>query len=730
MKLMNKLAIALSTVMVFGAIPAVTMAASNAIIDMPNIIIGSTLGYDKDFEGNIILDSVDEIKALNIFVETTLQYKEEQFLIKGTDVSFDDLLYPSIEGTTTTSHLETVEVERLDDTTLRVRVLNIDEDKMFAVPVYLEVTGSNPKLDIIGNGGISSQTINISKNSISHENIKIAFGEQKNIPIEGDGTLGEIIIEEVIVGALNETTQVVIDLATNSGLIFDLAVGNQIEFTGKEGFAGLRQFAEVTYVSPNNQQIILEVPALNDNGIKGEISIKNLPVRAENRKAGVLCSEVELLVAINDISSRGVVSQVTEYEVYLGLESPRNLVVTAGGASNTVQFSLNETVAGSLDNNLDIFFTVSGADIINFEDKVIDGVHFSASKNNHGEIYEIVAEMTRDFDKSIANEIVVELELLSGVNETGTIEILAESRGFKQDLLLELGKIKNTLNVSSINAQLQAGYRGQVGGQIVISETEKDVLEKDGQIIVEIASASANDIRIENVKVEGTNGLVVESKIVGDYIVIDVIRESAAAGNIIISDIEFTVGQNAPLGNYSVNIGGNSISNKNTGLAFNATDFTDAMKDVIVVENFASVVRETYVAPQIVQTPQPEIKEVVVEEVQEVVETVTQPTVITVANTYMTDAGNVMVGVRDIVTALGLPSDALSFENKQITISTGNTNIVLEIGSNIMNINGIDVVMNENVVSIEGRTCVSARFLAIALGLDMQVNNGAIEFII
>ncbi len=726
MRIIKKLAIALGSVMAFVALQAPTMAASNAVIDTPSIIIGSTLGYRLDSNGNIIQQSAND--ALNVYVQTTVAYKEEQFLIKGTNVLFDETVYNNAP-TTTSSSLELVEVERLSNDTLRVSVSNIDDDKMFTIPVYMEITGANPTLEIIGNGGISSQTINVSNETLSDKNVKIEFGTTRNIPIEGNGMLGEIIIDEVIVGALNQETDVIINLETNSGLVFDLKVGDQIQLSGTQGFVGIDAVATITKITANDQQITLTLPALDDNKIKGAIKIANLPVKAENRKVGVICDRVSVKVEVNNAVATGVVSDVTEYEVYL--DSRKIIELIAGGASQKVEFTINETVAGSLNDNLDIFFMVKGANIINFEEKIIDGIHFSANTDRYGNITEIVAEMTDDFNKKIANNVTLELELISGVNETGIAEVIAESRGFNQNLELAIGDIKNTLNIDAVSTTVLTGLQGQVGGQIVIQETEANILEKHEQIVVEFVNANRNGIRLEDATLTGTNGLEFEYEIEGDFIIIDITRESARAGEIIVSDINLTVGQNAPIGKFDVQIGGTAISRVNTK--------ETAMNDVLTIKEFI-LTEKMYTAVQ-EATPVTEIP--VLQDILEVETINTQEEIIAVdeittivlsdienllTTPYISSHNNLMIGVRDVVTIFGLDDNSIRFENGKTQILSDNIKIEIEQGSNIININGINIIMEDIVEVVDGRTCVSAKYIALALGLDINITNDTIEF--
>ncbi|ONI44935.1 hypothetical protein AN642_01965 [Epulopiscium sp. SCG-B10WGA-EpuloA2] len=277
------MAIALCSVAAIMSTNSSVMAASNAIIDTKDMIIGSTLGY-KIVDGEVTKD------GYNIFVNTTIPYTNEQFLIQGHDVVFNADLYNEnikSEGTD-----ETVNVKYLDSNSIRVAVSNISSDNMFMVPLFLEVTGENPSVEIIGNGGISSQMINLSQEVVSDKNIKIKFGEKRNVPIEGEGFLGEIIIDEVVPGALKKPATVTLDLETNSGVVFDIEKGQQVNLVGKAGFAGTKTVGIVTELTANDQQITIEFPSLDDHELKGGISIVDIPVKPENRKVGVICDEI------------------------------------------------------------------------------------------------------------------------------------------------------------------------------------------------------------------------------------------------------------------------------------------------------------------------------------------------------------------------------------------------------------------------------------------------------
>ncbi|WP_305767890.1 hypothetical protein [Candidatus Epulonipiscium viviparus] len=725
MKLFKKMTIAICSVMAVASFQVSVMAASDAIIDREDMIIGSTLGY-KMVAGEAVKDD------FNIFINTTVPYKNEQFLIRGTDIAFNKSLY---DKDITPDGTETVVAKYLTDTTIRVGVTNISSDKMFMVPLYLEVVGENPSVEIVGNGGISSQIINLSEAAVSDQNIKIEFGKTRNIPIEGEGFLGEVAIEEVIPGALKSPTTVMLTLETNSGLVFDTLVGHKIKLEGSAGLAGTETWATVTAVTANDQQLILELPSLDDNNIKGNINIIDLPVKPENRKVGVICEQVYLNVSANDVTKRGVVSDVVPYDIHLSSDHLQTFV--AGGKSETIEFAITENVSGSLDNDLDLFISTTGAQIINFEEQTIDGINFKAIKDYKGKIVEIIGKMTPEFDESISNDIHINLELIAGVNDRGDVTVAVECRNFAEDLSVPVGKIENTVNVTKKTANLKIGLKDQIAGEIVIAESKANVLEKYEQIIVEIAEAEENDIRIKDAHVYATNGIEVKSEIMGDYIVIDITRQSAAPGKVVISDLEFTVGQDAPYGSYDIKVSGSAISGKNATL--NPANFKASTQDPIVVKNFA-VLSQNLIKPEIrevvkevpvkVEVVKEVIKEVPVEvEVEKKVivpiidlytESVTRGNIARdlTATPVKTANGNLMLAVRDIATVFGLDESQVVFVGKKTIV---NDAIEIEQGSDVLNIAGLKLKMTDKVANIGGRAYVPIEYMALALGSPIKI---------
>ncbi|OOB79096.1 MAG: hypothetical protein BEN19_08210 [Epulopiscium sp. Nuni2H_MBin003] len=713
MRLMKKLALTVCSAFGFIGAGSFVMAASNATVDNKDIIVGSTLGYEV-LDGEIVKNS----NALNMFVTTNVNYTNEEFLIKGKDVAFIQELYVLDEN-----HSSNVTIEYLSSDTLKVHVKDITNN-MFMLPLSLEISGANPVLEIIGNGGISAQTINLSADTLSDKNIEIKFGETRNIPIEGKGFLGEVIIEEVVSNSLISPTTVVMNLETNSGLVFDATIGDTVTVTGVDGLSGTNTVATITGLSEYNQQLTLEIPALASNNIRGKISITDIPVTAENRKTGVLCEQVNLTVSIGDIVSTGMVSDVKEYKVNLTTSNNQNII--AGGTPQKVKFNITETVAGSLDSNLNIFISTKGADIINFEEVTVDGITFKAHKDAQGNITEIVGDIGPNFNSRIANCIELELELLAGVNETGNVKVIAEARNFSSNIELIVGAVENTLIIDTEPANVQIGIKEQNVGEIVIKETQANILEKYEQIVIELVSAERNHIQLEDITINSTNGIELNYQLINNYIVIDITRQSSAPGEIIISDMIFTVGQNTPIGDYDIKVGGTAISLKNAKL--DNGNFTNTTKDSILIEDFIITHRDITQNTQPVVIPEV-APEVIIEyvpilpvTVQKVLDLNTNSITIGTDTTYLgatpytTDNGTLMVAVRDIPAIFGLDAD-ITVNNNVINIG----DIQIAQNSDVLEINGIKMIMDEKVTLIDGRSYVSLKYIEFALRENLTI---------
>ncbi|HIE59320.1 MAG TPA: hypothetical protein EYP82_05200 [Hydrogenothermaceae bacterium] len=86
---------------------------------------------------------------------------------------------------------------------------------------------------------------------------------------------------------------------------------------------------------------------------------------------------------------------------------------------------------------------------------------------------------------------------------------------------------------------------------------------------------------------------------------------------------------------------------------------------------------------------------------------------------FINEAGRTMVPVRFVAEAMGL-SVQWNAETRQVIITGEDTEIILTIDSNIALVDGVPVSMDSKAIIVNGRTFVPLRFVAEAMGFEVQ----------
>jgi len=89
---------------------------------------------------------------------------------------------------------------------------------------------------------------------------------------------------------------------------------------------------------------------------------------------------------------------------------------------------------------------------------------------------------------------------------------------------------------------------------------------------------------------------------------------------------------------------------------------------------------------------------------------------------YISPENRTMLPLRFVSEAFGIAAANIKWnsEDSSVTIVNGTNTVVFVVGSDIMSINGSTVQMDTRTVLNEGRTFISVRYLAQALGLDLN----------
>jgi len=271
-----------------------------------------------------------------------------------------------------------------------------------------------------------------------------------------------------------------------------------------------------------------------------------------------------------------------------------------------------------------------------------------------------------------------------------------------------IGSVKDAFTIATTPVALQAGVTGVAGNDIVITETEDGAMVPYGFAYEDPAGAYYGydwfsivlpaGITWDGVPtVKVTDGDIeigdVEVSSYEDFRVlwIEIEEESNIASEITISDIKYNVLSQPALGDIVAMIGGGYDDD-----SYNIASSKPLEK--LVVGTVATNPTAVYVIGAPTFT------------VNGAVQSVVTPSYIKDARTYL--------AIRDIATGLGIdPMNVLwDAASSKVTLIKGTKIVQVQIGSTLMNVNGVTVAMDVAPEISNGRTMLPAAFIAQAFG--------------
>lgn len=288
------------------------------------------------------------------------------------------------------------------------------------------------------------------------------------------------------------------------------------------------------------------------------------------------------------------------------------------------------------------------------------------------------------------------------------------------DTTLVVAKIVNPVTVEATPTDLKTGVQKQAGGKIVIKETEAGAIRDDAnndeiRVSLEDLGNRFSPMAFDDAKVEVTAGdLEIKDKVEFDDgdIIITVDKSSVkTAAEITISDIEITLDRTLPEGKYAVRVGGTAIVD-NAGAApavtnwYNDEDFTEHSVKADYVKIITAADQAAVNAKFVIGS-----KTYVVNGADKTMD----------AEAYIDTAGRTMVPVRYIGDALGISSSQIIW-NQATTTATliGKQVVSVKVGDANLIASGTVIPMDTVAVNVNGRIYVPARFIATALGAQVD----------
>lgn len=565
--------------------------------------------------------------------------------------------------------------------------------------------------------------------------VKVVTG---GIPtIEKEGVLAPITISErygnTLTTSKSETDRTI--TLSLKGTRYRFATEKpKVTYTG--GFRNMDD-VDISYEKINGKEDpqVLKIILPYDKGGKnaGGLQITNLKVVADSVKEGKL--ELQISGALNEITDI-VVAEVKAYGAKLEAVGTTLKNVIAGD-TNRFSFSLTEGMPDSLIPGRSIEFTLSkgyfytennevciGSILLNGRD-ISNKVEISNIEDEEGKVtgFEFVVP---PLDTTQSNTITFKNVLLyADVTQKGEVVLNMEGRGVDKGDRLVIGEIEApvTTKVKGFNAKV--GVKGQVGGHIAISETNKGMFEK-GYITLEIEEQDGITFRSEP-DVEVTEGNLKVSVVGWDkqnpnLFKLRVTQKSTEASTIEISNFKVNVSEIVPDGTYGLKIGGSAISSEGEGTLEFANFLTtkyEAAPDCPANGNISHNNGNNNSRKTITKFTLGSSTYTINEETR------------TMDGMPYVENGRTMVPLRYAVAAAGVNPDDVEFSNGVITIPASKL-IKMTLGSSTVTADGKESTMVTAAKSVNGRTYVPiseiAKILDLTVGWDKETKTATFEY--
>lgn len=565
--------------------------------------------------------------------------------------------------------------------------------------------------------------------------VKVVTG---GIPtIEKEGVLAPITISErygnTLTTSKSETDRTI--TLSLKGTRYRFATEKpKVTYTG--GFRNMDD-VDISYEKINGKEDpqVLKIILPYDKGGKnaGGLQITNLKVVADSVKEGKL--ELQISGALNEITDI-VVAEVKAYGAKLEAVGTTLKNVIAGD-TNRFSFSLTEGMPDSLIPGRSIEFTLSkgyfytennevciGSILLNGRD-ISNKVEISNIEDEEGKVtgFEFVVP---PLDTTQSNTITFKNVLLyADVTQKGEVVLNMEGRGVDKGDRLVIGEIEApvTTKVKGFNAKV--GVKGQVGGHIAISETNKGMFEK-GYITLEIEEQDGITFRSEP-DVEVTEGNLKVSVVGWDkqnpnLFKLRVTQKSTEASTIEISNFKVNVSEIVPDGTYGLKIGGSAISSEGEGTLEFANFLTtkyEAAPDCPANGNISHNNGNNNSKKTITKFTLGSSTYTINEETR------------TMDGMPYVENGRTMVPLRYAVAAAGVNPDDVEFSNGVITIPASKL-IKMTLGSSTVTADGKESTMVTAAKSVNGRTYVPiseiAKILDLTVGWDKETKTATFEY--
>lgn len=627
---------------------------------------------------------------------------------------------------------------KVSDTKLEVKLTNSLNSSIYYIPLLTELTGGEAKVSVDGGGTeISSTPLTVFAVTSDQKPI-ISTGDVT--AVRDEGVVANIKIDEIIKGALVNSSKAADRTITltllnpnyefendkpviqTSGGFYNMTT-KAVNDTGS-GTYDISQittgYGKLSATQADKGILHIYLPEKTNITAPGRLNITELTVKSKTKE--LQSGKIEIEVSGPSLEKRIVtVAQIKDYSISVlnKLSSPATIKM---GSKGTINFSIKENVVESMVEGKTVQVTLDKGYFAAVKNAGISNLSIGKIKLNKQDITKQLSvsaiqkdgyltgfsfDVPRSIDKDELNEIQFEnVAVYAPSNASGNVKLLVNIVGIKEDDAATVAVIKEVTGLTFEPIRLKVGVKDQKGGRLVITETDKDMIQA-GVIELEIEAEAGitfpdkpevtvveGDIKLGDVRYDGVKPNMLK---------IEVLRTSRNASRIEIKNFIVTTDGTVPDGGYMLTVKGSALT-PDTGLG--ALEY----KNFMIVGNAPIEVT----VPTPVEVPATLSKFVIDSAIYDVNgEKRTMD-----AKAYLED-GRTMVPLKYVADAVGITGKAINFDKGVITIQSGKKVITLYDGQNTAKVNGEELMISGKVIVKEGRTYVPVA--EIARLLDVKV---------
>jgi len=605
------------------------------------------------------------------------------------------------------------------------QILEIESSEVivnpFSIPIFATVTKGTATLYVEGNdSGVSDYNQVLAKTPGNNDIMFEVLNTNRNISTFYDrGYLTEFTIKETYKGAFNvasENQREIFMYIDHPDFVFDSSMMFIVLSYGK----GLlqKETIPVSFDRKDPQILKFTIPEIYTGNYE-TVSVSEVMVMSKSR----YIQEGDLIVDIEGdafISDRLILGYIKNYGLEADIRNGYKDVVA--GKSTNIKIDLFESVPGSIIEDRDMFFELSDGSFgkYNKESNIskIDQLKRFVDTSNSLTITDVEINKDDEFigfsarvtkNNSSARKIPISFTYNAPINFEGNVELYIEGRAIDNPVSIRIAKSYPGIELNSKLFYLQPGLKNQVGGELIIRENERGMLERGNISILVDKDEYIRFEKLPKIEVSEDSGMKIgEMKKIETKdrigISFEITRSSRQSADIYIYDFDLTTSRMIADGRVDVFVSGSSIG----------------LGDILVDDLF--YIKEgsnnNFATPE-VQYPLNVAQFIIGANTYIVNGNMKQMD----ATPYLSSKNRTMLPIRYIADAFNISDNNIGYDKGIVTITQGNNIIKLTEGSNLAVANNEFVLMDEPVVIKEGRAYVPVGEIGRIMGLKVEWDN-------